>query len=191
MLVFVFVVTLVLDEPLASDCEFVVTVTSVVEPSLFLPYIPMPSTLSELAEAYTLIINAPFAEAREGLERVTNTTLYPTLQPYSTIKQYDHSDIVYDIICRIVAFIHVGIFIVCFGLALLIHEPLFIIIYLTCFYAWATWTIIRYPYGSLRQKTILVVLLPSMSGYFFYRLITAPVRGLTCTTVQYGAMMRI
>ncbi len=179
MLVFVFVVTLVLDEPLASDCEFVVTVTSVVEPSLFLPYIPMPSTLSELAEAYTLIINAPFAEAREGLGRSITHSLYPTLQV--KIKRYDHGDMLYDMACRIVAVIHMAVFISCFGLAILIHEPSFIIAYLACFCAWATWTIARYPYTSLLQKATLVLLLPSMTGYFFYRLSTAPVRGLART----------
>lgn len=148
--------------------------------AIILPYIPTPSTLGELAEAYTLIINAPFAEAREGLGRSITSSLYPTLQ--TTIKRYDHGDMLYDTVCRIIAFIHTGVFISCFGLAILIHEPLFIIAYLICFCAWALWTIARYPYVSLLQKATLILLLPSMTGYFFYRLSTAPVRGLARTT---------
>lgn len=150
--------------------------------TIILPYIPMPSTLRELADAYLIIINAPFAEAREGLGHPVDTALYPSIRPHSTANIYSRKDMLYDTVCRLIALINMSIFILCFGLAVLIHEPTFIITYLFCFCTWVVWAIVRYPYGSFLQKALLVFLLPSMAGFFFYRLAIAPVRERTRAT---------
>ncbi len=150
--------------------------------ALILPYIPFPSTLSELADTYMIIINAPFAEAREGFGRAIMTSLYPTMCHHAAWR-HNYKDTLYNTACRLVALAHISVFITCFGLAVLLHQPDYIIAYLSAFCAWTAWTIGRYPHISWTQKIMLIVLLPSMAGYFFYRLSSAPVRGLTRTTL--------
>ena len=148
---------------------------------IILPYIPMPSTLQELAQTYTIISNAPFAETREGFGLRVSTNLYPTLQTNPT-RQRERKDMIYDYLCTVVAVANSSIFIACFGLGILAHESLFLIAYLVCFCLWNTWTIGRYPYATFLQKMLLLILLPSMASYFFYRLAVAPVRGLSRAT---------
>lgn len=154
---------------------------------LILPRIDSPDSLKSLLGAYTVMVGAPIASARNGFG-VAAADCYPVIA--RTNHAPSRLSILYDVASFVMTMLLIACFILSFAAAILFATPEPLIAILVTFGLWAVWSIGRYPDISLPRRLLFILLLPAALGFLFIRFSSLPARQAARLILSRGAMIK-
>lgn len=139
------------------------------------PIIKYEETVRGLLSSYRLVATAPFTAARMGLGVSLPQSSLPVLARVQTAPLSIRSKL-YLLLRWVVQIANISAVVFAIYLALAIHQPDILLLYMATFSFWLLWSIARYKQMTLGQKIGLLGLAPVSLGSFLYYCVSAPLR---------------
>lgn len=136
-----------------------------------------PKTLNQLFRLFWQITSMPFVSTRDGLNVTSARSTWPTISCINIGASINHHRI-YAALSWLTKLANLATLLYVSYIAVILHQPEYLLLYLAVFGLWLLWTIVSYPYINLYQKAAYLFLSPLCLSYFVYRCSSAPFRFL-------------